>query len=681
VIAVVLIVMLVVTGALFAASLHLSTFVSSVLALYLIVAAEVTGLTWALSPMQLVTRTGVAVAESALLVGAFALWMLGGRPRFPFGRVRSVRAELSGNWLVRWFVLCVAVALAYELVLGLVVPPNNWDSLTYHLARATAWAHHGGIYWIPNAPTDRMNEFQTGAEQQLLYLFVVTGKAALYALPQFVAQLAILVAVYGAARRTGGGVRPAICAALFFATLSVVALESTTSQNDLVAASFPVCAFALLLGGAYSEIALAGTAVALGLGVKLTTALVLPAVVFAAWRLGRLRFALFGLSAAVAFAAFSTWSFVLNTAETGHVLGHGGGRLEDSASPSFPGSVATFVRVVHRLFDISGYGPLTLTLLTGCALIVSLAVLLAARTPRLRNSGLASSGAAAIPLLAPVLVVVGAFVLQGIARAVHLPVNDPKTTVARFSWRINSASDEDLSSFGPLGGLAIIGLSTWTIIEGMRRRVGVTWLALGLAVPAFVVLFSLVSKFNPWVSRFLIVPVALMAPLFALLFRSRHVAVAIVGVGVLSTVLVLANNQLKPLVHTHYRPWQLTQARAVRLNWGWGRGGAATVEQINRRVPARACIGALLGGDEPSFLLYGPGQRRDVIYLPRRAGAAAARRDGLGYVVIATPPHSAAIIAGFASDGWTLRRLPRLDTGRHWTLAIRQVTATASCMA
>src|SRR5205823_5531358 len=114
---------------------------------------------------------------------------------------------------------------------------------------------------IPNAPTPRMNEYQPLAEQQILYLFVAVGSGALFALPQYLAQLAILLAVYGAARRLGFDVRAAACSAFVFAAFSLVALESTTAQNDLVAASFPAAAACLLLGGEALEPALAGIAV------------------------------------------------------------------------------------------------------------------------------------------------------------------------------------------------------------------------------------------------------------------------------------------------------------------------------------------------------------------------------------------------------------------------------------
>src|SRR5436305_1903963 len=80
------------------------------------------------------------------------------------------------------------------------------------------------------------------AEQQFLFLFAATGSTALYALPQYVSELAILVAVYGAARRLGFGVRPSACASFTLATFTLVALQATTAQNDLAAAAFPIVA-------------------------------------------------------------------------------------------------------------------------------------------------------------------------------------------------------------------------------------------------------------------------------------------------------------------------------------------------------------------------------------------------------------------------------------------------------
>src|SRR5262249_35605808 len=235
-------------------------------------------------------------------------------------------------------------------------PANNWDSLTYHLARAAAWAQHGGFYWIPHAPTDRLNEFQPVAEQQLLFLIAVTHKGALFALPQFVAELAIVLAIYSIGRALRFGLVPTVCAALFFATLPLVALEATTSQNDLVAASMPLAATALLLAGGTAAAGIAGIAIALGLGVKLTTALVLPVLVAISLRPERRRWAIpAALGAGVGFVAVGMWGFVLNLVHTGHALGHGEGRVEQTTSPSWPGSLITLTQITYRLLDLSGF--------------------------------------------------------------------------------------------------------------------------------------------------------------------------------------------------------------------------------------------------------------------------------------------------------------------------------------
>ena len=67
----------------------------------------------------------------------------------------------------------VALVWAYQALLAVTVTPNNWDALTYHMARVASWFQHGGVFWIPHAPTDRLNEFQPNAEELILALVAV----------------------------------------------------------------------------------------------------------------------------------------------------------------------------------------------------------------------------------------------------------------------------------------------------------------------------------------------------------------------------------------------------------------------------------------------------------------------------------------------------------------------------
>src|SRR5262249_57817299 len=171
-----------------------------------------------------------------------AAWWSRGRPGLALAARRAALREVLSDPVTAVFLAAVVVLLGYELLLGVTVPPNNGDSLSYHLAKAAAWAQSGGVHWIANAPTVRLNAFQPLAEQELLFLIVATGSGALFALPQYVAGLAILLAVYGSSRRLGFGVRASACGTFLLATFSVLTLEASTAQNDLVAASFAAVA-------------------------------------------------------------------------------------------------------------------------------------------------------------------------------------------------------------------------------------------------------------------------------------------------------------------------------------------------------------------------------------------------------------------------------------------------------
>ena len=136
------------TALLAAASLRTPSLVTALLAAYLAFVANLGLVTWALSPLRAVTRGGLAVAEALLLAAALVLWWRRGRPGLPLGAALAPARRALGDPVTALFVGAVVVLLAYELVLVLTAPANNWDSLTYHLSRVAAWMQHGGVYRI-----------------------------------------------------------------------------------------------------------------------------------------------------------------------------------------------------------------------------------------------------------------------------------------------------------------------------------------------------------------------------------------------------------------------------------------------------------------------------------------------------------------------------------------------------
>jgi hypothetical protein len=611
-----------------ACSLRLTSVVSTVLAAYVALVAEVALLTTALSPARAVTRTGLVLGQLVLLALAVGTWWVLGRPvpRAPIAYVaRSIVREPVALLLLG---VCAA-ALAYELVLVLGAPPNNWDSLTYHLTRAAAWAQHGGVYWISGAPTDRINEFQPLAEQEILYLFVVAGSGTLYALPQFAGQIATIVAVYGIARRLGHGPAAAASAAGLFGTLTLVALEATTGQNDLVAASLPAAAAVFLLGRSRREVLLAGAAVGLAVGVKLTTLFVLPALVLLALLRGRRVLLEFSVAGVAAFAALGSWSFVRNLAETGHPLGRGGGRLEHTPEASVVAPISTAFRATYRLLDLSGFDDWMVwgLALAGVGVAVGVVVALWGRRPPRVVAG--SALAVALPLLLPALVLVLAAVSHGVAEALHLPVNQKGNTASSFFWEVNRDVNEDESAFGPIGVL-VLGASLVALVAAARRRADPRVLALALALPVSLLGVAVLMKYSPWLSRFLLAPLALTVPLLGVVFRRRDTGLVIALVAALTVGLAHTRNIFRPL-EGDVLPWRMTQAQAVDLPWLTS--VAVSDRALDRLAPGSACIGALVGHDDPSYLLYGDGLRRHVTFLTVPGEWQRAEREGMSQIV------------------------------------------------
>jgi Glycosyltransferase family 87 len=659
--------MAVATACFAAAAARFNSLVSTLLTAYVAYVANLGLVTLVLSPTHSVTREGIAIAEAVLLVIAIGCWWLRGRPGPAFGPAHAaVRNALSDPVTIA-FLAGAVVLLVYEGLLA-SSPPNNMDSLTYHLTRAAAWAQHRGMYWIPNNPEVEVDAYQPLAEQQQLFLMVTTGGGSFYALPQYLAELAILVSVYGSSRRLGFAVRPAVAASGLLAMFSVVALEAVTAQNDLFAASFAAVAACLLLGVVGLETALAGVAAALGVGTKLTVVLVVPILAWLAIARGR-RVLITALAGGIAgLLAVGMWGYVLNTVHTGHILGTGTGTVQDRGSPSYPRSVANAFDLAYGLMDTSVLSYRVMYLLAAVGIVAALAAAawwLRKGEPR-RAPGEAARSA--LPFLAPVLVIAGAALVAYGADVWGFPIRGPNGFINGLNSELNETygriANEDYSAYGPVGIVGLLAAIVLTVRAFLARRADTRQLALASALPVFLVLVALSSVWVPFLIRYFLLPAVLTAPLLAYLASSRTVAAAWLAVAAISIGFTITNDQPKPLVNPYGlgRPWNLTLANGLRTNSDsrW----ADALDAYAKHVPRGACVGVMPYTNEPVYLLYGTDLDHPIFYLPFPDPLGAARARVLSYVVVSSElPLARQINAQFVQGGWQKRKLN--DT---WTL-------------
>lgn len=600
-----------------ACSLRLQSLPSFVLAAYLLASAELVLLAEALSLVGVVGPAGYAVGQAGLLAAAVGIWLARGspRPRLPeLDLRRAVRRHPIPGALAA----LVGGAVVYQLFVAVATPPNNWDSMSYHLPRAVEWLQRGAVQYVADPPTDRINAYQPGSELEILWTLAVLGRDSVAAVPQLFAELASLVGIYAIARRVGFGRPDSVFASLLAATLTQVALQSVTTQNDLLSASFVVAAAALILGRTRTEVLLAGLAVALALGTKLTAVYAVPVLVgVAVATLPRRRVVELGAAATVAFAAFGSYGYVLNLVETGSPLGDSSAtKPYRPAEITWDGTASTVARIGYRFFDLSGLHAKT------------------AVADRIEDGG------------------------RTVFDALGIEANPPETTVALpFDFAVGQSANEDVSFFGPLGVLLVFPLSLGFIVATLLRRRRWERLALALALPLALIGVALTYRYNLWVGRFMTTSVLLTMPLAAIVYRKRLLAAGVALVGALTLFAAHAYNQAKP-----------TGLDGTRAVWSVSRVEAQTmmrpameraVEHIERQIPDDARVG-IAGFEEWVYPLYGPKLDRRVVPLPDRDPMSAAERLGLDWVVLGGLPSPHA--------GWRDERFPDAD----WTLYRRR---------
>jgi hypothetical protein len=230
------------------------------------------------------------------------------------------------------------------------------------------------------------------------------------------------------------------------------------------------------------------------------------------------------------------------------------------------------------------------------------------------------------------------------------------------------------AAFGPVGAVVFLGIPFVTAAAFLLRRADWRQLVIAMAVPLFYVLLGH-ETFNFFMTRFLIVPAALVAPLFARFFVNRVVVFSFLSVAALVVCSTVAQDPLRPLDGRlgFGHPWQLTQVQAAYLTDENGVGDA--VRSYATAVPAHACVGAVLGSDEPAYFLSGPRLEHKVVYLPVASAVLDAYRHSLSYVVISTGENRWAA-GSFRDNRWSIRSL-----GGYWLLAVAPHAGDGRCSA
>jgi hypothetical protein len=171
------------------------------------------------------------------------------------------------------FELVMAVFLGVILLtlffIALISPPNNTDSLLYHMSRVMHWAQDRSLRHYPTAYEHQLIN-PIFAELSILNLRTLWGNDQVASLVQWFSMVGSLIGVSLVARLLGAGRRGQWAAIAFCVSLPMGILQSTSTQNDYVVAFFLIVSlYFVALAGKHElhldETVSLGTAMGLGI--------------------------------------------------------------------------------------------------------------------------------------------------------------------------------------------------------------------------------------------------------------------------------------------------------------------------------------------------------------------------------------------------------------------------------
>ena len=145
--------------------------------------------------------------------------------------------------------ICGAIIITILLItlfIALKAPPNNYDSMTYHMARVSHWIQNQSIRYYPTA-IPRQNYSMPLAEYAILHLQLLSKSDQYANLVQWFSFVIAIILSTQISRELKVSAKGQWITGIITATLPMAILQSTSTQNDLVVGVFCLSFFYFLL--------------------------------------------------------------------------------------------------------------------------------------------------------------------------------------------------------------------------------------------------------------------------------------------------------------------------------------------------------------------------------------------------------------------------------------------------
>ena len=468
--------------------------------------------------------------QAGLLLVSVISWLLAQRPKIiPDSKVDinlGAFCKERKNWFLLILAICVAGVLLLSVVLNYIVPPNNNDALSYHVARIVRWMQQGSTSpW--ETPFVWQLSFPLNAQLVYLWTLLFTNSDHFIAFIPMIAGLLTSLIIYLLAQELGFSRRNAVFSALIWLTLPVVQLHLTSVRHDLISTWLFLSTFYFFhRWGKTREFAyllLSALALALVVGTNFSIAAYLPGMAlmlllgFVFYRYSFKQVLQWVGVTLLCFLLFSSPIYVSNAIYFGSPLGPDAAQMTSAAvaeeMPLGKYIIVNATRWFYQLLDFSWL-------------------------PQPVQQALVSAKA-------------------WLARFVFTPLGlnlegDIATLDAhRFTWGRLYQLQEDEAWFGLIGGLLIFPTSLAAFVQGLKRKDILRIMPFVFFLTVLVTCSLIRPGWTPFDGRYFM-PLAAMCTAFLSLWlqgkSAKGVEVIVVAVSIFSMAMVVLFNPAKQVI-------------------------------------------------------------------------------------------------------------------------------------
>ena len=535
----------------------------------------------------------ILVLQGILLIVVLGLWLYWQRPRlFPEASIKIQWLSLlknKQNWAIIGLLGALVAALVLYFVLIYVVPPNNVDALSIHLARVLKWKQLGSYF-----PWETRNVWQVSfpVNAQLTYLWTVlfTNTDHFIAYIPLIAGLVNVLVVFLLAREMDFDVRSSVFAGAVWLAFPVVQLHLTSVRHDLISTwLFMNCLYFFYRWEKNRKaIYMVLSALALGLvvGTNFSIATYLPGflvllvVGIFSRRYQMKDMLLFSSAALLAFLLFSSPVFISNTVHFASPIGPDAASMTSTAMAQEL-SIGQYLRInitrwCYQFFDFSALPrPISTIGINGKAWLME------------RFLGLLNLD------------------IEGDLATMNAHV---------FNWRTQYPLQEDEAWFGLIGALLVFPTAVAAFIHGIKKR------ELLLIAPFIFLVTSMVTcslirpGWTPYDGRYFMPLTAICAALLPMWFENGKlrmtVQYAVMLVSVLSVLMTVVYNPAKQIIGGA-SVWKMNRIDQMTRQTYSSKEMLYLVEAV---IPEAAVVGIASDYlDYQEYGVYGEGFTRKVI--------------------------------------------------------------------